>query len=233
MKFDHDPTIDLPRARQINTPSGRRYQTPDGNVYPSITTLLGDQPEKKKMIAEWRARVGEAEANKISSQAARRGTALHAVMEKYVLGDEVTPQNTMPDQYARFKLVKPLIDEHLQLIYASESPMFSDILRIAGTADLICEWKGEPTVIDFKTARQIKKADMIQDYFIQATAYSIMFEEHTGILTRKFAIIMVSDEGEIEVFEGDRNDYVRPLIRIRDQYEWRRNIVLDKQSKAS
>ena len=85
MRFDHSPHIDLPRARQINTPSGRRYQTPDGNVYPSITTVLGDQPEKRRAIAEWRARVGEQEANKISQQAARRGTDLHTLMEKYIL----------------------------------------------------------------------------------------------------------------------------------------------------
>ena len=231
MRFDHSPHIDLPRAKQINIPSGRRYQTPDGNVYPSITTVLGDQPEKKKAIAEWRARVGAEEANKISSQAARRGTDLHNLMEKYILGDEIDAKKIIPSTLARFRPVQKCLDDNLQLVYASETPMFSDILRIAGTADLICEWNGEVTVIDFKTAARMKTADMITDYFLQATAYSIMFEEHTGIECHHFAILMVSDEGEFQAFPGRRNDYVRDLIRVRDQYEWRKS--LDNQSKAS
>lgn len=231
MRFDHSPHIDLPRAKQINTPSGRRYHTPDGNIYPSITTVLGDQPEKKRAIAEWRARVGEAEANKISSQAARRGTDLHNLMETYILGDEIDAKKIMPSTLARFRPVQKCLDENLQLVYASETPMFSDILRIAGTADLICEWNGEVTVVDFKTATKMKTADMITDYFLQATAYSIMFEEHTGIPCHHFAILMVSDEGEFQAFTGKRNDYVRQLIRVRDQYEWRKS--LDKQSKIA
>ena len=230
MKFDHSPYIDLPRAKQINTPNGRRYQTPDGNVYPSITTLLGDQPEKKKSIAEWRARVGEEEANKISRQAASRGTDLHNLMEKYILGDEIDAKKIMPSTLARFRIVQKCIDKNLQLVYASETPMFSDILRIAGTADLICEWDGKVTVIDFKTSRKRKTADMITDYFMQATAYSIMFEEHTGIECHDFAILIVSDEGEFDCFEGKRNDYVRQLIRVRDQYEWRKSLDIQRQT---
>ena len=231
MRFDHSPHIDLPRAKQINTPSGRRYQTPDGNVYPSITTVLGDQPEKKKAIAEWRARVGAEEANKISSQAARRGTNLHNLLESYIQGDNQYLKDVMPSTIDRFRLVQKCLDENLQMVYASETPMYSDILRIAGTADLICEWNGEVTVVDFKTARKMKTPDMITDYFVQATAYSIMFEEHTGIECHHFAILMVSDEGEFQVFPGKRNEYVAELIRIRNGYEYRKS--LDNQAKAS
>lgn len=221
MRFEFSPHIDLPKAKQINTSLGRRYSTPDGNVYPSITTVLGSQPEKQKSLAEWRARVGEEEARKITTQSARRGTELHNLMEKYILGDEIDVKKIIPTTLARFRPVQKCLDENLQLVYASETPMFSDILRIAGTADLICEWNGEVTIIDFKTARKMKTADMITDYFVQATAYSIMFEEHTGIECHHFAIIMVSDEGEFQVFPGRRNDYVAKLIRIRDDYEYR------------
>jgi hypothetical protein len=99
--------------------------------------------------------------------------------------------------------------------------MYSDILRIAGTADLICDWNGKPTVVDFKTSIRQKTRDQIHDYFLQATAYSIMFEEHTGIRTLDLAILIVSDEGDFDVFEGQRNDYVADLIRVRDGYERR------------
>ena len=226
MKFDFDMYIDLPKAKQINTDLGRRYSTPEANIYPSITTVLGSQPEKKKSIAEWRARVGEGVANKISQQAAKRGTALHHIMEKYILGDELDLSKEMPSTIDRFRKVQKCVDTNLQLVYATESAMYSDILRIAGTADLICEWNGKPTVVDFKTSIRQKTRDQIHDYFLQATAYSIMFEEHTGIRTLDFAILIVSDEGDFDVFEGQRNDYVADLIRVRDDYEHRIKNVL-------
>ena len=218
--------IDLPKAKQINTDLGRRYSTPEANIYPSITTVLGSQPEKKKSIAEWRARVGEGVANKISQQAAKRGTALHYIMEKYILGDELDLSKEMPSTIDRFRKVQKCVDTNLQLVYATESAMYSDILRIAGTADLICEWNGKPTVVDFKTSIRQKKRDQIHDYFLQATAYSIMFEEHTGIRTLDLAILIVSDEGDFDVFEGKRNDYVADLVRVRDDYEHRIKNVL-------
>ena len=139
MRFEFSPHIDLPKAKQINTSLGRRYSTPDGNVYPSITTVLGSQPEKQKSLAEWRARVGEEEARKITTQSARRGTELHNLMEKYILGDEIDVKKIIPTTLARLRPVQKCLDDNLQLVYASETPMFSDILRIAGTADLICE----------------------------------------------------------------------------------------------
>jgi genome maintenance exonuclease 1 len=220
-KFEFSPHIDLPKAKQINTPSGRRYATPDGNIYPSITTILGSQPEKKKSLAEWRARVGEEQANKISRQAAGRGTALHNLMEKYILGDEIDVRKILPTTLSYFRPVQKCIDENLQLVYASETSMFSDILRIAGTADLICEWNGEVTVVDFKTATRMKTREMIKDYFLQATAYSIMFEEHTGIRTPNIVILMISEDQEFQAFHGERNDYVADLIRVRDDHEYR------------
>lgn len=221
MKFDFDMHIDLPKAKQINTDLGRRYSTPEANVYPSITTVLSSQPEKKKSIAEWRARVGADVANKISQGAAKRGTQLHNIMEKYILGDDLNLAKEMPATVERFRKVQKCVDTNLQLVYATESAMYSDILRIAGTADLICEWNGKPTVVDFKTSIRQKTRDQIHDYFLQATAYSIMFEEHTGIRTLDFAILIVSDEGDFDVFEGKRNDYVADLIRVRDSYERR------------
>ena len=213
----------------VTTENGRRYTTPDGKVYPSITTVLSSY--NKNALFEWRARVGEEEATKITKQSARRGTDLHNLMESYILGDEIDAKTIMPTTLARFRLVQKCLDENLQMVYASETPMFSDILRIAGTADLICEWNGEVTVVDFKTAKKMKTPDMITDYFLQATAYSIMFEEHTGIECHHFAILMVSDEGEFQAFHGKRNDYIRQLIRIRDQYEWRKS--LDNQVKIA
>lgn len=221
MRFEYSPHIDLPKAKQINSPSGRRYETPAGSLYPSITTVLGAQPEKRRALAEWRKRVGAEKAQAISTQAARRGTNLHNLMEKYILGDDVDPRTVLPATIAHFKPVRKCVDKNLQLVYASETPMYSDLLRLAGTADLICEWDGEVTVVDFKTSRTMKTREMIHDYFLQATAYTIMFEEHTGIETYNIAILMVTDEGEFQEFRGHRNDYVADLLKVRNDFEKR------------
>ena len=117
MRFDYSPHIDLPKAKQINSPSGRRYETPAGSLYPSITTVLGAQPEKRRALAEWRKRVGAEKAQAISTQAARRGTNLHNLMEKYILGDDVDPRTVLPATIAHFKPVRKCVDKKKFILF--------------------------------------------------------------------------------------------------------------------
>lgn len=101
--LDHAPLIDL---EAITTDSGRLYLTPDGNEYPSVTTVIG--ATSKKSILQWRKRVGEAEANRISSRAARRGTDLHLMNEDYLnnmFNEEKYKEKVLP--LFMFKHLKP------------------------------------------------------------------------------------------------------------------------------
>ncbi len=84
--FEHEP-IDLgyEKLNRVTADTGRVYTDPDNNPYPSITTVLSILSEKG--IAEWRARVGEEEANRISGVASKRGTKVHEIFEKYVDND--------------------------------------------------------------------------------------------------------------------------------------------------
>ena len=188
------------------TEKGRHYITPDGNRLPSVTTVLGRKLDKSGLDV-WRAKVGEEEANKITRQAGVRGTAVHLIAEKYLLNQEYYPPGTMPVNIDTFKKIQKQLDEHVDTIYALEAPLYSYNLNTAGRTDCVATWDGVPTIIDFKTSRNIKKEEYIEGYLIQATAYSIMFEELIGVHIPQFAIIIAVDHEEPQVFVRSTKNY--------------------------
>lgn len=193
-----------------STSDRRLYVTPEGKKYPSITTVLGVRG--KDAILEWRARVGEEEANRVSRHAAARGTALHKVAEDYINNEEYFTSLTMPHVRSLFKSVQPIIDKYVGRVILQEKPLYSDHLGVAGRVDLVAEFNGKLSIVDFKTARRRKKRDEIKNYFAQATAYSIMFEERTGIPVPQLVIIMaVDDDPKPCVFVEKRNAWVPEL----------------------
>ena len=149
---------------------GRRYVTLDGNAYPSVTTVLSIINEDK--IAAWRAKVGEEKANRIGTQAANRGTAVHSIIEKYLHNEDTS--DFMPHIQQSLQNLKPLIDKHVTKVFATECPLYSDHLKLAGTCDAIVEWDGVPTIVDWKTSRRPKKKTDIPNYFAQLAAYAVM-----------------------------------------------------------
>jgi len=217
--FVHDP-VDLgyDNMKDSTGSSGRTYITPEGKKYPSITTVLGVR--SKEAILEWRRRVGEEEANRVSRFAAGRGTALHTVAENYVNNDvEYFPTNTMPHVRALFKSIKPIIDKYVGRVVLQEKPLYSDHLGIAGRVDLVAEFNGKLSIVDFKTSKRRKTREEIKNYFAQATAYAIMFEERTGIPVPQLVIIMaIDDDPKPLVFVEKRNSWVEELREAIREY---------------
>lgn len=213
--FKHNfvPTVEL----ATETIDGQRhYVLPDGvTKLKSVTTIIGERTDKTALM-EWRKRVGEAEAQKISVQAARRGTAIHSIAERYVLNeDKFYGEKEMPINIESFKPIKEILDDHVDNILGVEIPLYSKALGCAGRTDLIAEYDGTLSVIDFKTSKKLKKAEWIENYFIQATVYSMMFE-----WTYKFSvpqiviIISVDDEKTPQVFKLERSQYVDRVLEI-------------------
>lgn len=207
--------INLPELnfdlKSVNTDVGRVYVLPNGERYPSVTTILSFY--NKNAILEWRAKVGEEKANKISSHAARRGTRLHKLCEDYVKGELsfLKEQMMMPFDKMMFRQVKKLIDENLNNIYCQEQSLYSSKLRIAGRVDCIAEWKGKLSVIDYKSSTKMKNEKYIENYFMQCTAYAEMFEELTGKTIDDIIVIIATEEETSQVFEKKKNDYVESL----------------------
>ena len=207
---------------QVNTDTGRYYKTPAGVLYPSVTTVTGLMGAKG--IAAWRARIGEAEANKISSIASKRGTRIHQLCEDYINGAEITPDDYDYNDVINFTLLKKVIDDHIDNVHMQEVRLYSDYLKMAGTVDCVAEFKGMLSIIDFKTAKKAKNREYITNYFCQAAAYAIMYEERTGIPVSKIVIIISVDDDEVQVFEDRRNYYVTQLLEVREKYRLTYNI---------
>ena len=202
---------------QVNTDSGRYYKTPAGDLYPSVTTVTGLM--SKKDIMEWRKRVGEEEANKISSKATIRGTRMHKLFEDYLNNDEIDYTKYNYNDSLNFKEIKPIIDQYIDNIHLQEVRLYSDYLKMAGTVDCVAEWKGKLSIIDFKTATKHKNRDYITNYFCQASAYAIMYEERYQIPISRIVILISVDGDEPQIFEDRRDTYTNKLLEIRQLYK--------------
>ena len=208
--------IELPTLTRKTTESGRRYFTPTGEAYPSVTTVLGILGKKELM--EWRKRVGAEEANRISRQAANRGTAVHKLCEDYIDNVDDYNKKHMPANIHMFNTMKPLIDEKINNIWFQEAFLYSDELQTAGQVDCIAEFEGELSVIDFKTSRRLKSPDKIQNYFMQVSFYAKAFEERTGTPIRKGVVLIGVDDSEPQTFVIDTEEYIEHFKAVREAY---------------
>jgi len=202
------------------TSTGRKYQCPDGISYPSVTTVLSILSEDA--IRAWRKRVGEVEANKISHRAATRGTAVHSIIEDYINNKEDYTEGYMPNVIENFKDVKGILDERIGKVYAQEVPLYSSHLGLAGRVDCVAEFDGVLSIVDFKTSRKLKKKEWIEGYFIQESAYAVMWEERTGMPIVNLVTIISVDGEEAQVFKEHRDNWTPKLIETIDEYAKRK-----------
>jgi len=197
---------------RVDSPEGRRYETPSGKKYPSVTSVLGLLG--KAEIMAWRKAVGEEEANRISSRAARRGTAIHSLCEDYLLNKEVNPT---PFDLEVFNSIKPHLNR-INNVHCLETQLYSDYLQVAGTVDCIAEFDGRLSIIDFKTSKRVKSRDDIHGYFMQTSAYAVMFEERTGIPVDRLVIIMSVDDSDTLIFVEKRDTWIQEFVNLRQDY---------------
>ena len=198
--------------------TGRVYVAPDGSRYPSVTTVLGILSEDS--IREWRQRVGEEEANKVSHRASNRGTAVHSIIEKYLRNEDTS--DNLPHIKQSLANLRPILDKSIGKIFGLETALYSRHLGMAGRCDCIAEWNGVPSIIDFKTSRRIKKKENIASYFAQASAYAIMFEERTGLAIPNTVIVIDVDDNHPLIFEEHRDNFVELLLSTKKEYDRRK-----------
>ena len=219
MIFNYCPPRDLQDLKSTTFPDGKRYYTlPDGTKLPSVTTVIG--AKGKQAILEWRKRVGEEVANKISKKAADRGTKLHAVCEDY-LNNKLTPlrmQTMMPDTKSLFLQLRPFIDKNIGDVYAIEQPLYSDRLKVAGRVDLIAYWNGALSIIDYKSSTKEKNEDWIQNYFLQCSAYAEMFGEITGREISQIVVAIAVEDGMPQIFTKQKVNYLPTLNEFVGNY---------------
>jgi genome maintenance exonuclease 1 len=188
----------------------KRHYVVGDKKYPSVTTVTGSLPSKVKGLNDWRKKVGVKEANKISTKASAKGTAVHKLVEEY-LNNSFESKFSNPLAIESFRIIQPVLDRYIDNIHSQEVPLWSDHLKLAGRVDCIAEFDGMLSVIDFKTSLKEKKKEWIPDYFMQSCAYSIMWEERTKIPITQLVVIIAPQEGKPQVFLEHRDKWVNPL----------------------
>lgn len=184
----------------------RLYSTPDG-LFPSVTSVVGW--EKQKKFADWRKKNA-----KESQRVCDRGTLLHSKIESYILNEQVeeNPQDEL------FRLIKKEVD-HINNISAVEQPLWGKITGLAGRVDCIAEYKKEPSIIDFKASTMPKKKVDIENYFCQAAAYSLLWQERTGESIPNIVILIANEQGFCQVFKEKVINFIEPLKNCIDTYK--------------
>ena len=237
MTFIHNELpIEIPELKTKNINRKRFYETPEGKLYPSITTVL----QKKKMvgISEWRKRVGEDVANYIARTAANRGTKVHKICEDYLnnMDSEYPDQfnehkkNFLP--YTLFGQMKPYLDKSVNNILAQECSLFSHKYKVAGRVDCIAKYNGVASIIDFKTSTKERNDDWNESYYIQASAYSEMFEERTSVAIPQIVILVVTEDGVVQEFIKDKGEYIPKLVEAIDDFttDWEKENEMVRSS---
>ena len=192
------------------TIGGKRVYEIGDEKYPSISTICSFR--NRKSIAEWRARVGDAEANKISKRATTAGTTVHSMIEDY-LNNELDLDKYADKHLAKilFTQAKPML-ARINNIHFQEAPLYSHEFAIAGRVDCIAEFDDKLSIIDFKTSSKEKKEEWIEGYLVQETGYAKMYEERSGIKVEQIVTLITCQTGDTQVFIKNPDDYV-PLLK--------------------
>ena len=222
MKFEHNPRC-FPLDSEAKMVDGKRvYATPNGEFYPSITTVIGSNAKKQAGLARWRARVGKEKAAAISSRSASRGTKFHSITEDYLNNElDIKKYKDSPLPVVMFEQTKKTFDR-IGNIYLQEAFLYSKHLEVAGRVDLVAEFDGELSIVDFKTSAEPKREAYLYDYFIQETAYACCFQELYSLTVKQLVTIVACENGETQVvIKPPKKEYLLQLIQYIDEYQKR------------
>jgi genome maintenance exonuclease 1 len=201
-RYDYQPIS----RKQVN--GKRLYQTPDGNAVASVTTILDATKDKTHLIA-WKKRVGETKAQEIVTEAAGVGTRMHKYLEDYIeFGEWPQPGSNPYAQQAHgmAEVIKTQALTDVDEIWGSEVNLYMPNMY-AGTTDLVGQYKGQPSIMDFKQTNKPKKVEWVVDYFLQLVAYAEAHNEIYGTNIREGHVFMCSRAGEYQQFDIWPNEY--------------------------
>jgi genome maintenance exonuclease 1 len=211
------------KCQQINDPVTRKrvYLTPDGERLPSVTTILS---ATKDMTAlnEWRKRVGVEKAQQITTEAAGVGSAMHANLERFLIGEQRQPGNN-PVHVQANRMADVIIEHGLSKmneVWAMEQSLYFPGLY-SGTTDLVGVYDGEPAIADHKQTNKPKKAEWVEDYYVQLVAYAEAHNEVYGTNIRRGVIFMCSRDLQYQQFDltpANYNKYQDMWLKKVEEY---------------
>lgn len=196
-------------CQQVNDPVTRKrvYLTPDGERLPSVTTILSSTKDMTH-LNEWKKRVGEENAQRITTEAAGIGTAMHANLERFIAGLDRQPGNNLVHIQAN-KMADVIIQQGLadvNEVWAMEQSLYFPGLY-SGTTDLVGVYKGKPSVMDYKQTNKPKKEEWVEDYKIQLVAYILAHNEVYGTDIKEGHVFMCSRDLQYQQFDLWPDDF--------------------------
>jgi len=209
-KFTHKQVTITSDLLTEDRESGRYYILENGKKLPSVTTVTGWK--KSNIFAKWRA-----ENPKEASRVTRRGNKIHSVIEDYVNNKEIIVSNLPPNEGELFLQMKDEVD-NIDNVRCTEMCLASENVGLAGRADCIAEYDGKLSIIDFKGSTRKKYKGSIENYFLQATAYALMWQEMTGELIEQVVVLIGCETGDTQVFTDNPVNWVRSLRREIEDY---------------
>tara|TARA_E500000178_G_scaffold24882_1_gene22907 strand:- start:184 stop:864 length:681 start_codon:yes stop_codon:yes gene_type:complete len=211
-----------PILERVDTEIGRFYKDSKLNLVPSVTTVLSNTSNKADGIVDWRLRVGDEEANRIIKQSTDIGTSVHLAIENYLNNKNWDDFGSSYEEKISQKITKRFISDGLTKIteiWGLEVGLILDNL-FAGTADCVGTYSGIPSLIDFKTAKKIKKREWIEDYFLQGCAYAnahnVMFNSNI----KQIVILMVDRDSIFKEFIIQENEFKHLTEK------WKKRLIL-------
>jgi genome maintenance exonuclease 1 len=213
-KFDYRP------LKRIDGGNGRRYIVGEGRPLPSVTTILS-KTKDMKFLNEWKNNVGEAEADRIKTEASNLGNGMHKNLECYILGTAMSG-SFMAKALANVIIKKGLVK--IDEVWGTEVGLYSKDLY-AGTTDLVGVHEGIPSIMDFKNSLKEKKKEWIEEYFMQLAAYALSHNEMYGTDIHRGVVMIATREAKYQEFiiEGDefthyQTMWANKLCAYYDQY---------------
>ena len=190
----YNPKFNYHELSRTSEEGKRLYSTPDGSKVPSVTTILDrTKPEEKKQaLNEWRKRVGVENAQKITTEAANRGTRMHTYLEDYIKQGQLKERGSNPFGWASHAMAQTVIEDGLKNvneIWGVEIPLYFPKLY-AGTTDGCGLHLNEESILDYKQTNKPKREEWIEDYYLQLVAYALAHNEVYGTNIRKGVVLM-------------------------------------------
>jgi ATP-dependent exoDNAse (exonuclease V) beta subunit len=200
----------------LDREDGHWYETKFDKIYPSISTILSttSSEEKKNGLKNWKE--NEPAHRYITAQAQDIGTQSHQIIENY-LSHNLSLEEFDLLPIAHFNNLLPYL-ENISNVTSIEQKMYSDKLRVAGTSDLIAEYNGELSIIDYKTKRKSQIDDYMYEYYLQTTCYAQMFQEATDKKINQVVILVSSEKNTRQEFIKTCDEYISPLKERIEKY---------------
>ncbi len=216
--FDHTNYLTWTELESTTTDKGRWYWAPTGEKLISVTTFLGKTSDKTPLL-EWEQRLGKENADKERDRCSERGEGIHLAAEYYLrnmpMNEVLAVVGDYENMFWKLKRFLDLCDD----MYALEIPLYSTNMELAGRVDCVARYRGILSIIDFKTSTKLKNKSFIENYFLQATIYSIMIEQMFGIKISQLVVaIAVENDPKPQIFVEQRSNFIPILLQRIKQF---------------